>query len=101
MAREQGLTDEHVEQIDDGYETSMLSERDKTALQLTDAIVGDPRQVPESLQKQLRDHFSDPQIVEMSLGVGLFLALSKVLISLGLEPEEMDIAITPTPGSAN
>ena len=54
MAREQGLTEEHVEQIDDGYENSMLSERDKTALQLTDAIVGDPRQVPESLQKQCR-----------------------------------------------
>ncbi len=101
MAREQGLTEKHVEQINDDYEDSQLSERDKTALQLTDAIVGDPRQVPESLQKQLRTHFSDPQIVEMSIGIGLFLALSKVLISLGLEPEKMDIAITPTPGSTN
>ncbi len=98
MAREQGLTEEHIEQIEDDYADSTLSERDKAALQLTDAIVGDPRQVSESLQKELRNHFSDEQIVEMSLGVGLFLALSKVLISLGLEPEKMDVEITPTPG---
>ena len=51
------------------------------------------------MQAQLREHFTDAQIVEMALGVGLFLGLSKVLITLGMEPEEMDTTLVPTPGS--
>ena len=35
----------------------------------------------------------------MALGVGLFMSLSKVLITLGMEPEEMGTEIVPTPGS--
>jgi hypothetical protein len=35
----------------------------------------------------------------MALGVGCFLGMSKVLIMLGLEPEEMPVTVVPTPGS--
>ena len=100
MAREQGLTEDQVTEIEDGYEESRLSERDKAAIALTDAIIGDPRRVSPELQARLRAQFSDPEIVEMALGVGLFMGLSKVLIALGMEPEEMETAIVPTPGSA-
>ena len=89
MAREQGLTEDQVTEIEDGYEESDLSSRDKAAIALTDAIIGDPRQVTPEVQARLREHFSDPEIVEMALGVGLFMSLSKVLITLGMEPEEM------------
>jgi len=99
VAREQGLSEDQVTEIADGYEESALSERDKTAIALTDAIIGDPRQVSPELQTRLREHFSDPEIVEMSLGVGLFMSLSKVLITLGMEPEEMGTEVVPTPGS--
>jgi alkylhydroperoxidase family enzyme len=47
----------------------------------------------------LKAHFSDAEIVELALGVGLFLAMSKVLINLGLEPESMPTTLIPTPGS--
>lgn len=33
------------------------------------------------------------------MGVGLFLGMSKVLICLGLEPEQMETTVLPTPGS--
>lgn len=99
MAREQGLTEHQVTEIEDGYEESDLSSRDKAAIALTDAIIGDPRQVTPKVQARLREHFSDPEIVEMALGVGLFMSLSKVLITLGMEPEEMGTEIVPTPGS--
>ena len=51
------------------------------------------------LRARLREHFGDPEIVEMALGVGLFMSLSKVLIALGMEPEAMDTEIVPTPGN--
>ena len=66
---------------------------------LTDALIGLPRPLPAALQAQLHKHFTDAELVELSLGVGLFLGMSKVLISLGLEPEEMPVTILPTPGS--
>ena len=99
MAREQGLTEEQVEEIEDGYQESALDNSDKAALALTDAIIGDPRQLTAEARTQLQEQFSDPEIVEMALGVGLFMSLSKVLITLGMEPEEMDTTIVPTPGS--
>jgi len=99
VAREQGLTEDQVTEIEDGYEESGLSESDKVAIALTDTIIGDPRQMTPELQARLREHFTDAQIVEMSLGVGLFMSLSKVLITLGMEPEEMGTEIVPTPGS--
>jgi hypothetical protein len=47
----------------------------------------------------LSEHYSQEEIAELALGVGLFMGMSKVLITLGLEPEEMDTTVLPTPGS--
>ena len=99
MAREQGLTEEQVSEIDDGYEGSALSSRDRAVLKLTDAIIGDPRSLSEEAKAELRRELTVPEIVEVALGVGLFMGLSKVLITLGLEPEAMETTIVPTPGS--
>ena len=100
MAREQGLTEEQVSEIDEGYESSALSLRDKSVLKLTDAIIGDPRSLTAEAKAELRKELTAPEIVEVALGVGLFMALSKVLITLGLEPEAMDTTVVPTPGSS-
>lgn len=99
MAREQGLTEEQAEAIDDAYVRSMLTPRDVAALRLTDAIIGDPRSVTPEVQAALRVHFSEPEIVELALGVALFISMSKVLITLGLEPEAMPVTVLPTPGT--
>jgi alkylhydroperoxidase family enzyme len=97
-AREAGLTETKVEQIVDGYE-EVLSPAETAALQLTDAIIGRPQSLSEASRVALKANYSDAEIVEMALGVGMFMGMSKVLINLGLEPEEMPLTIVPTPGS--
>ena len=77
----------------------MLPEAETAALQLTDAIIGYPGSLSEDTRQSLKANFSDAEIVEMALGVGLFLGMSKVLINLGLEPEDMPVTVMPTPGS--
>ena len=99
VAREQGLTEEQVAEIDDGYEESALQPRDLATLRLTDLLIGDPRAMPPELFAELARHFSDAEVVELALGVSLFQSLSKVLIVLGLEPEQMATTVLPTPGS--
>jgi len=97
-ARAEGLDESEIEKIADGYEGSGLSEAEIAALALTDALIGSPRTLSDGEKAALRAHFDAAQIVELSIGVGLFLALSKTLIALGLEPESMPVSLLPTPG---
>lgn len=97
-ARAEGLDESEIETIADGYEESALSDAEIAALGLTDALIGPPRTLTDREKEALRAHFDDAQIVELSIGVGLFLALSKALIGLGLEPESMPVSVVPTPG---
>jgi alkylhydroperoxidase family enzyme len=97
-ARAAGLDEGKVEKIADGYEIE-FSAAETAALKLTDAIIGDPHSLTDEQRDALKVHFSDAEIVELALGVGLFLAMSKVLINLGLEPEDMPTTLVPTPGS--
>ncbi len=96
-AREAGLTETRAALVTDDYADS-LSAEEVAALELTDALL-EARSVDAALRQALRAHFSDAQIVELALGVGLFMGMSKVLILLGLEPESMQTTVLPTPGS--
>ena len=45
----------------------------------------------------LRDEFSDEELVELTMAAGLFVGFSKLMIVLGLDPEQMDTTVLPTP----
>ncbi|MCY3794991.1 MAG: hypothetical protein OXG51_11555 [Gammaproteobacteria bacterium] len=96
-ARAAGLNEERVGCIADGYETA-LEPAQVAALKLTDAIIGIPQPPADEMKQALKAHYSDAEIAELALGVGLFLGMSKVLINLGLEPEDMPVTVVPTPG---
>lgn len=95
-ARAAGLQEDKVAQITDGY-AAALPPAEAAALALTDALIGVPRPPDEAAQQALKAQYSDPEIAEIALGVGLFLGMSKVLINLGLEPEDMPVTVLPTP----
>jgi alkylhydroperoxidase family enzyme len=84
--------------VDEGY-SDVLAPEETGALELADAIIGMPGPLPPAQQQALKAHYSDAEIVEISLGVGLFLGMSKVLIALGLEPDDMPVTVLPAPGS--
>jgi hypothetical protein len=91
------LTEELADQVDDGYEASTLSERYKRTLELADAFLDAGGPPPAEVQERLRAEFSDADLVELTLALAMFHGFSKMLIVLGLEPEEMDTTISPTP----
>ncbi|MEE2783322.1 MAG: hypothetical protein VYE04_08175 [Pseudomonadota bacterium] len=97
-ARAAGLDEDKVALVEDGYESD-LSEKESLALQLTDLIIGRPQAPAPELIERLKKHYSDAELVEISLAVGLFLGMSKVLITLGLEPKDMPVTVVATPGS--
>ena len=52
---------------------------------------------PPELETQLRHHFTDAQIMELTYAMGSFIGYSKQLIMLGLEPEDMPVTRVPIP----
>jgi hypothetical protein len=55
--------------------------------------------VTASEASELRTEFSDDEIEDLRLSMALFHGVSKVLIALGCEPEQMDTTVLATPGS--
>ncbi len=94
----QGLGEEVLDDITDGYETSdKLTDTEKAVLKFTDALIHDPELLTGDARAALQKHLTPEQIAELGLGVTLFLALAKALITMGLEPEVMDRTVLPTP----
>lgn len=97
-AVEQGLGEAIVDDIDWGYETSdRLSDAEKAVLKFTDAFIHDPDLLTGDAEAALKRHLSPEQIAELGLGLTLFLALAKALITMGLEPDVMGRTVFPTP----
>lgn len=48
---------------------------------------------------ELRRHFDDAQVVELTYAIGTFIGYSKQIITLGLEPEGLPLLVIPTPGA--
>jgi len=94
----EGLGEEVVDDITDGYQTSAkLTDTEKAVLVFTDALIHDPQLLTGDARAALQKYLTAAQIAELGLGVTLFLALAKVLITMGLEPEVMDRTVLPTP----
>ena len=98
-AQEEGLVEEIVAHIRDDFETSpLLTEQEKAALVLTDAIVFDPSGLKQSDTARIRRHFTDEQISELAFEVAKLGAVAKMIITLGMEPAEPPTAlVVPTP----
>lgn len=98
----EGLDENVLSQVDDHYLNSQLSARTKSVLQWTDAFLNDPVHCPPSIRDEVQSEIGRQGTVELAFALGLFRAFAKVLIVLGLEPEEGTMAVTihATPGSS-
>jgi len=96
-ARQEGLTEERVELIRDGYEETDLPDRHKVVLRYTDAFLMAPGIPGEALRAELAAHFSPEQIVELTAAIGLFLGFSKIALALGNIPDGLPVMVVPTP----
>jgi alkylhydroperoxidase family enzyme len=97
-AKEQGLTEGIVDQIDDGYADSVLSERFQLVIRYTDAIVGDPHGIDDEMRAALRAEFRPAELVELTATISLAMGFSKAAVAWGPPPDIPLIEVpTPTP----
>jgi AhpD family alkylhydroperoxidase len=96
-ARRAGLEETDVALIDDRYATSGLSPRHKTAIALTDVVLGRTERVDAGLAAALAREFPPPAIVELGVTAALCHAFSKIAVALGTAPDDMPVTIVPSP----
>lgn len=96
-ARAEGLGEDVVDEIRDGYEASDLAPRHKAVLAFVDAFLADPAGRHEALRARMQDHYTPAQIVELTAGLALFMGFSKIAVSLGGLPDEIPVHEQPTP----
>lgn len=99
VARADGLTEDQVEQIDDGYESSSLSERHKLVLAFTDKYLKNPHGLDDALKQRLLAEFGADGIAHLAYAVALFNGFSKCAVSLGGMPDELPITEVAVPAA--
>ena len=94
-AKQQGLTEELVDQIDDGYTDSELPERFQAALRMADAVIPTHR-AHRADQEALSEEFTPAELAELALTVAMAAGFSKAAIAWG-PPPVIPVTEVPTP----
>ena len=81
-----GLTREQIDKIGAWAESSLFDELEKTVLRYTDEVARDNCVTDETFEK-LRGYFSEHDVVELTLVIGYFVMLCRILVALQLELE--------------
>jgi alkylhydroperoxidase family enzyme len=98
-ARRDGLTEDLVDLVTDGYEATVLTDAHKTVIALTDVFLGDPRGGPDRTTRDaMLAHYGSAGTVELTAGLALFMGFSKIAVALGAFPDDFPTTVIPTPG---
>ena len=85
VARQEGLTEEKISAIDDYRESTLFSASEKAAIRYADVMAGDHKSASAELFEELRQHFSESEIVELGMRISTFLGYGRLIHVLGLE----------------
>jgi alkylhydroperoxidase family enzyme len=96
-ARQEGLGEDVIERVRDGYQHSDLTPRQKTVLRYTDAFLAPGSEIGDALRRELLAHFTPAQIVELTAALALFMGFSKIAVALGGLPDSIPVHEQPTP----
>ena len=97
IAKADGLDEDKVEMIQDGFRESGLTEREKLIVAFTDQFLNDPGGLAPQLKAELLAEFTSEALVHLSLVVAHFSGFSRCAVSLGGMPDELPIMEVSVP----
>lgn len=103
VARADGLSEDKVAMIDDGYQASELGEREKLAIELVDSCLGFPVGISPDLKRRLEAVYSQAEIQTILIALMTFNMASRTAVSIGGMPESlpiMEVALASSAGEA-
>ena len=85
-ALKEGLTPEQVAALSDWQPSDLFDEKQRTLLAYTDAVTRDI-DVPDAVFAEVRQHFSERQVVELTMLISAYNMLTRFLKALKVDPE--------------
>lgn len=79
----EGLTEDLVAQIHKPESERELPPREGLVVRWAEKAAADFRSIDEPFKAELREHFSEPEIVELGMMIGQYLAFGRLLVLLG------------------
>lgn len=96
----EGLSSEGADRILDYANHAELTEVDRLVVEYAIAVTSNPQRIKESLFQRLRSHFSEPQIVELTLRIALCGFFNRFNDALQIDGAYGDLAVPGDPGAA-
>jgi AhpD family alkylhydroperoxidase len=101
-ARALGETEQRLYELDAWRETPFYTDRERAALAWTEAVtLVSQTHVPDSVYEEVRKHFSEKEIVDLTFAVTTINAWNRVAIALRFVPGHYRPASTPSSAAAS
>jgi alkylhydroperoxidase family enzyme len=84
-ARQQGVTDELLAALHHYQDSPLFTPREKAAFRFAEMMAGNHKQITQDLFDELRQHFSEPEILELGWRIAIFIGYGRLVYALGLE----------------
>ncbi len=91
LARQQGLTEERIQQMLLDYETGDFSPRERAALRYAEQLTHAPREVTDATHDELRAFFDEGELVELGVFIALCVGFDSLISTWGLSPTVCEI----------
>jgi alkylhydroperoxidase family enzyme len=86
LSAPEGLSKPECDALADWQHSTLFSPRERAALAYADAMTRDI-DVPDKVFDDLRPHFDERQIVELTVLIGIYNMHTRVFMALGIDPE--------------
>ena len=86
---EQGVSEDHYDDLLDFRASDRFDERERTALAYTEAITWNPDLADDALWERLHEHFTEPEIVELGYFVAFTSGQQRWIRTLDLDHKQV------------
>jgi uncharacterized peroxidase-related enzyme len=87
LGRRAGVTDQMLASLDDHEKSDLFTYMEKEALSWAEGVTKNPGEIDEELFKQLKNHFTQQQVVELTILAAFFNMVARLSQSLDVEVE--------------
>ncbi|MBJ7462451.1 MAG: carboxymuconolactone decarboxylase family protein [Mycolicibacterium sp.] len=91
LGAEAGLTEREFDEVIEFRDSTVLGDREKSALMWAEAIAWDPNLADDALWEELHAHFTEPELVELGYFIALTMGQQKFLKTLDLRHGDLGV----------
>ena len=85
LAGQQGLTEDMIQEIPKYRESKLFTDREKAAIHYAEILAGDHREASTELFDELRQHFTESEILDLGWRIVTFVGYGRFIHALDLE----------------